>query len=101
MIKNDKDFNKDTIINSNNISDILSNKIFDGIELILLSAGKDGGYFKYKNDVFKIRIPRVKALNAVGSGDSTVAGLAYGLSEGRSINESIKIAMTCGILNAM
>lgn len=101
LIKNDKDFNKDTIINSNNISDILSNKIFDGIELILLSAGKDGGYFKYKNDVFKIRIPRVKALNPVGSGDSTVAGLAYGLSEGRSINESIKIAMTCGILNAM
>ncbi|MEG0249966.1 MAG: hexose kinase [Peptostreptococcus sp.] len=101
LIKNDTGFNKNTKIDVNNISSILRNKLFDGIELILVSAGGNGGYFKYKEDVFKIDIPKVEAVNPVGSGDSTVAGLAYGLSKASSVEESVKVAMTCGILNAM
>ena len=42
----------------------------------------------------------MKVKNPVGSGDATVAGLAYGLSEGKSDEEILKIGNALGILNA-
>lgn len=90
----------DLVIDDGNIGKILNSHAFKGIELVLVSAGKSGGYFRYNGEVFKISIPVIKAANPVGSGDSTVAGLAYGIDSGKDIETSVKIAMTCGVLNA-
>lgn len=40
-------------------------------------------------------------MNPVGSGDSTIAGLAYALSEGKSPEDVIKSGMVTGMLNTL
>lgn len=73
-----------------------------GCKNILVSLGKDGAIFiDEKNDVYKVNIPKVSIKNPVGSGDSTIAGFAYGLNQKKSIEETLKLAMACGISNAM
>lgn len=45
--------------------------------------------------------PKVRAVNPVGSGDSAVAGLAYGLMRGLPPEELVRLAVACGTANAM
>ncbi len=71
------------------------------IEMVLLSLGADGSYFKIKNKLYKINIPQVKCVNPVGSGDSTVAGLAYAIDNNLELLEAVKLANACGISNCM
>lgn len=74
----------------------------EGCKNLLLSLGKDGAIFINENDeVFKINIPKIKVKNPVGSGDSSIAGFAYGLNNGKSMDETLKLSMACGISNAM
>ncbi|NCN05121.1 MAG: tagatose-6-phosphate kinase [Spirochaetales bacterium] len=40
-----------------------------------------------------------KVVNSIGSGDSVLAGIAYGRTEGRSIEESIDLGIRCGVAN--
>ncbi|WP_027108985.1 hexose kinase [Lacticigenium naphthae] len=79
----------------------LSHKNFDGIMGIVLSKGKDGAIVKWGKDFYAVSIPKVQAVNPVGSGDSTVAGIAMGVELNYSPEEIIQTAMTAGILNAM
>lgn len=73
-----------------------------GCKNLLVSLGKDGAIFiDEKNDVYKVNIPKVSIKNPVGSGDSTIAGFTYGLNQKKSIEETLKLAMACGISNAM
>ena len=68
----------------------------------MVSLGKDGAIFiDEKNDIYRVSIPKVNIKNPVGSGDSTIAGFAYGLNENKSPEETLKLAMACGISNAM
>lgn len=63
--------------------------------------GKDGAIAEWYGDYYDVTIPSVEVVNPVGSGDSTLAGFALGVSEGKSIEETLKTGMTFGILNAM
>lgn len=72
-----------------------------GIELVMLSCGKNGAYIKEKNRVWKADIPKIESVNPIGSGDSTVAGLSYALAEGKGMEEAIKLANACGMSNCM
>ncbi|WP_462258442.1 hexose kinase [Vagococcus teuberi] len=84
-----------------NLSDILSHSLFDGVPLIMVSLGKDGAFAKFDESFYRVEIPSIPVKNPVGSGDSTVAGLAIGLSKRKSIEDVLKYAMTLGMLNAM
>ncbi|WP_297431326.1 1-phosphofructokinase family hexose kinase [uncultured Cetobacterium sp.] len=73
-----------------------------GCKNLLVSLGKDGAIFiNEKNDIYRVNIPKVEIKNPVGSGDSTIAGFAYGLNKKKPIEETLKLAMACGISNAM
>lgn len=73
-----------------------------GCKNLLLSLGKDGAIFINENEeVFKINIPKIEVKNPVGSGDSSIAGFAYGLNNRKSMDEILKLSMACGISNAM
>lgn len=73
-----------------------------GCKNLLISLGKDGAIFiDESNEVYRVSIPRVDIKNPVGSGDSTIAGFAYGLSKKKTIEETLKLAMACGMSNAM
>ncbi|WP_418964992.1 1-phosphofructokinase [Cetobacterium sp.] len=73
-----------------------------GCKNLLVSLGKDGAIFIDENEeVFKINIPKVEIKNPVGSGDSAIAGFAYGLNTNKTLEETLKWSMACGISNAM
>jgi len=70
-----------------------------GAQNILVSMGKDGAmYFGERN--LKVTIPEIEVCNTVGSGDSTVAGFAKGLQDNMDLEETLKLAMACGMSNA-
>ncbi len=92
---------KPVATNFHELKQDLENPIFEGIEWIVVSLGADGAFVKHNNLYYKADIPTINVINPVGSGDSTVAGLAAGLNQQLSDEEIIAYAMTTGILNTM
>lgn len=92
---------KNIELNEDELIEILNDSLFEGISLILVSLGKDGAFVKYMDTFYRVRIPKIDVVNPVGSGDSTVAGLAIALSEEADIETILKTAMTLGMLNTM
>lgn len=70
-----------------------------GVEVPLLSLGKDGAAAMIDGCCYKFLTQPVKVVNAVGSGDSTVAGIAAGLDMGYSLEDAIKLGMATGTAN--
>lgn len=73
----------------------------DGIENVMVSLGGEGALLLNSSGVFRGILPKVEIKNTVGSGDSTVAGFAYGISQNLSIENIMKLALSCGTSNAM
>lgn len=71
------------------------------IENIVVSLGADGAFAKLNGKFYKADIPKIEVVNPVGSGDSTVSGIIYGLEKDMSDRDLLKSAMTCGMLNSM
>lgn len=101
---NKEELEEITRIKINNDADIIQaceNLMNMGAVNIAVSLGKDGMIFVGREGRFKVNIPRIRTLNPVGSGDSTVAGFTVGLSKNLGIQDTLKLANACGISNAM
>lgn len=72
-----------------------------GIELVVISLGSDGSIAGYNNKFYKVNVPKVNAVNPVGSGDSYVGGIAVALQRGYNIEDMLKYASACGTANAL
>lgn len=70
-----------------------------GIQLPVVTLGKDGCIAALEDGIYRFFAPSVKVLNTVGSGDSFVAGCAVSLCRGKESFEAIKMGMACGIAN--
>lgn len=93
---------KQPINNNKQLSNILKNSpLLSDIDWIVVSLGADGALAKVNDDIFEVRIPKINVVNPVGSGDSTVAGLAIGFYNKLSPEDTLKMAMTTGMLNTM
>lgn len=77
------------------------NLIDRGIENVCVSMGKDGMILLNKDSVYEVEIPKIDALNPVGSGDSSIAGFAYGVIKNYDLEECLKLANACGMSNAL
>ena len=67
-----------------------------GVEVAVISRGKDGIIAATKEKIVKAVPPEVKVRSTVGAGDSTVAGLAMSLAYGESLVESCRMAVAMG-----
>lgn len=67
-----------------------------GSENVLISLGKDGSILITKENVYLGNAPQGKLISSVGAGDSMVAGVIYGLSQGLSLNEAYKFGIASG-----
>ncbi len=76
--------------------DFLADK---GIEVPFISLGKDGAAALVEGKYYKFSTPDIKVVNTVGSGDSTIAGICFGLDSGKDVVESIKLGMAAGTAN--
>ncbi|HFI0402746.1 TPA: tagatose-6-phosphate kinase [Streptococcus suis] len=79
---------------------VLSGQLFQGIEWIVVSLGAKGAFAKHKDKFYRVKIPKINVVNPVGSGDSTVAGIAASLKHALPDIELLKNANVLGMLNA-
>lgn len=94
----------ESIYTSDEIKDwkkLLNNRRYKNVEWIVVSMGAQGAYAKHKASTYSVEIPKISVVNPVGSGDSTVAGLAIGLDKKLSDKDLLKTAMAFGILNTL
>lgn len=83
------------------VVEILKGDLFEGIPFVMVSLGKEGAVVKFEDRLYRCSVPVIKAVNSVGSGDSTIAGIAYGTDRNLEIEETLKLAMSLGVLNAL
>lgn len=74
---------------------------FFGISWIVVSMGKDGLFAMHDGRTYRLYPAHIEAVNATGSGDATIAGLAYGIAHKLSTEDLLKYGATCGTLNAL
>nr|PZN72465.1 MAG: 1-phosphofructokinase [Bacillota bacterium] len=78
-----------------------------GAEWVLVSRGADGALLVGPDEggragaAWRAVPPAIRPVNPVGSGDSAVAGLAYGLLQGLGPEELVRLAVACGTANAL
>ncbi len=67
-----------------------------GIEVVVISRGKDGIIAATKNRIVKAASPPVKVRSSVGAGDCCVAGLALNLAYGKPLIEACRLGAAMG-----
>ncbi|WP_291649756.1 1-phosphofructokinase [Clostridium sp.] len=89
------------IENENDIIEEIKKFQASGIELVVISLGSRGSIAGFKGKFYKVNIPKVRAVNPVGSGDSYVGGVSVALKRGYRIEELLRYASACGTANAI
>jgi 1-phosphofructokinase family hexose kinase len=72
-----------------------------GIELVLISLGKQGVVACYDGLIYDAMPPEVKAVSTIGSGDSMIAGVVYSIEKGLSIEDALCMGCAAGAATAM
>jgi tagatose 6-phosphate kinase len=72
-----------------------------GAQWIAVTLGKEGALLSDGPHFWRIHSPAVKAVSAIGSGDSFAAGLAAGIAQQEDIPQAAALAAACGAANAM
>ncbi|QQP70065.1 hexose kinase [Carnobacterium sp. CS13] len=80
---------------------LTDNPLFKDIEWIVVSLGADGALVKHRDQYFRLTIPKIDVVNPVGSGDSTVAGLASAIAKKDDNIKIMTTGMTTGMLNTI
>lgn len=74
---------------------------FAGIPWVVVSMGAAGSFAFHGGKIYRAVTPPIPAVNATGSGDSTIAGFAHAIAAGEDDITVLKTANTCGKLNAI
>jgi len=72
-----------------------------GIPIVAATLGAEGAVAGAGGRIYRVRIPKIEPVNTVGSGDSFVAGYAYGHVRGWPIEECLRYAAAAGSANAL
>lgn len=73
-----------------------------GVETVIVSLGSEGCIAATSaGEIWRAVPPAIQAVNAVGSGDSFVAGWTVARSRGETVPESLRLAIAAGTANAM
>ncbi|WP_454053599.1 1-phosphofructokinase [Clostridium sp. Marseille-Q7071] len=73
----------------------------EGINIVAVSLGREGCLVFNDNYMYRVRTPKVKAVNPVGSGDAMIAGFAVSLKRNYEFENMLKLAAACGTSNAL
>ena len=76
----------------------LAKKFLDQNSVIVLvvSLGAKGALWATKDEIEYIAAPTVHQKSAIGAGDSMVAGMLFGLTQGKSNTEMVRYGVACG-----
>jgi 1-phosphofructokinase family hexose kinase len=70
------------------------------IPIIAVSLGKEGSVVSCPEGVFRAHPPTVRVRNTIGCGDCFLAGLVWGISEGRPMGETLRTATAASAATA-
>jgi len=68
---------------------------------LLVSMGSGGGVWADKKAAYLARVPQTPVVSTVGSGDAAFAGALHAMEQGIAPGEALRLAMACGVANAM
>lgn len=71
-----------------------------GVELVVISVGEQGSVVVSGDRAWKAVPPAVEAVNTVGCGDALVAGIAIGLAEDMSVEDTMRLATAAAAAKA-
>lgn len=100
---NDEEAHELTGLPINNIKEIaLAGQAIRGMgpANVVISLGKDGALLANEGGTWKAASPAIIEKNPIGAGDSMVAGIIWGLSEGIDISEALARGIACGAATA-
>jgi len=74
-----------------------------GAKSAAVSLGQDGLVWKplESESIFHAYAPKMSVRSAVGSGDAALAGFAFAAEKGLGVEDSLKLAATCGAANCL
>lgn len=72
-----------------------------GIELVIITLGKQGAVACYEGDIYDAAAPDVEPKSTIGSGDSLIAGVVYGLEKGLSVKQALSLGCAAGAATAL
>lgn len=67
-----------------------------GIELVVISLGKQGAVACHEGFIYDATSPDCESKSTIGSGDSMIAGIVYGLEQGLSIENALSLGCAAG-----
>lgn len=89
------------MMNETQIKAVLGSTLFADIPWVVVTLGANGAIVKHGDIFYRVKTPKIEAINPVGSGDSVVAGFAGGVARGLMDEDLIKFSLSMGVLNAM
>jgi tagatose 6-phosphate kinase len=72
-----------------------------GIKRVIVTLGAAGSLAGVDGRLYRIRAPKLNAVNTVGCGDSFVAGMASAVLQGMNVEDSLRLATAAGSANAL
>jgi 6-phosphofructokinase 2 len=93
LVEKDLSSEKDILIACGNVHQL-------GIEYILVSRGKEGIILSTADHKIKAVAPPVQVDSTVGAGDSVVAGFVKAHSQGKELEECVRLACAAGTATA-
>lgn len=73
----------------------------DMIDTLLVSMGAGGGLLAGRGFAYLARVPQEEIISTVGSRDASLAGAVCALARGMTQKETLRLAMACGVANAV
>jgi len=77
------------------------NVVNSGISLVIVSLGADGIVAATKTSALHLKPPKVEVVNKIGAGDSLVAGIVNGLTNGKSLEDALILGVATGTATTM
>ena len=77
-------------------ADIFLNK---GVQNVIITLGKQGAYFKNRNEQFKVTAPVVQAKDTTAAGDTFSGALTVALTENMDWQQAIQFAVTAASIS--
>lgn len=72
-----------------------------GIELVVISLGKQGAMACYDGLIYYAMPPEVKVKSTIGSGDSMIAGMLCAFDQGAGLEDALRLGCAAGAATAM
>lgn len=70
-------------------------------EVLVVSMGAKGAFLATKDKMEYITAPTVLQKSTIGAGDSMIAGIVLGLTQGKTLGDAVKYGVACGTAATM